>query len=507
VIFSTVLPTGFANCSHGVASDKRWLRGNTKGGQTVRSTAMEFKVQGPKSRILSWLAGLLMIPQLGFSQACSLDPTFNPALNPWAAVYVVTLQPDGKILIGGAFYFIEQMPRGNVARLNPDGSLDPAFDPGTAADIDYVSAIAVQHDGKILIGGSFASSSGTAPSNLARLNSDGTVDPSFDPDLSIDGPVNAIVVQPDGKILLGGNFGQVDFVVRRSIARLNSDGHLDSHFDACVASSAGSGATGLALLTNGQILATGDFTFSTGLARDGIARLNDCGDLDSVYAVSPGINGGTAVYTLALRNSGQAILGGNFKSYHNVGSPGIAQLTASGTVDTSFNPGLGIDDATTVFTIALQSDGKAVIGGNFTSYDGRTRYGVARINPNGSLDESCDPGSGPDNSVSSLAIQSDGRILVAGKFTTFDDVPRNGLARLNGDTVPVRLDQPSLINGSFQFMFYGQSQAHYTLQASSNLTDWISIITSFAVTNVPMPLVDSAPQSSPKRFYRTVSAP
>src|SRR6266481_2782414 len=151
-------------------------------------------------------AGVWVAPRRALSQACSLDPTFNPPLNPWAAVYVVTLQPNGKILIGGSFYFIGDTARGNVARLNPDGSLDPTFDPGTAADIDYVSAIAVQNDGKIIIGGGFSSSSGIAPPNLARLNPDGTVDPSFDPNLWVDGPVNAVVVQPDGKILFGGSF-------------------------------------------------------------------------------------------------------------------------------------------------------------------------------------------------------------------------------------------------------------------------------------------------------------
>jgi len=261
-------------------------------------------------------------------------------------------------------------------------------------------------------------------------------------------------------------------------------------------------------LKNGQILASGDFTFSTGLARDGIARLNTCGDIDSTYAPQPGINSGTTAYVFALRPKGDVILGGDFKTYHYAIRPGVAQLINSGTVDSGFDPGLGIDDGTKVYTIALQSDAKALIGGNFTSYNEQARYGVARINPDGSLDLACDPGLGPDNSVSSFAIQSDGRILVAGKFTSFDGAPRNGLARLNGDAALIQVAPPTQqSNGQHQLMFYGQLQAHYNLQASSNLLDWVSIITNFTVTNSPMPLLDPAVEFFPKRFYRAVSAP
>ena len=238
------------------------------------------------------LAALLGMPLGLRSQPGSLDLSFNPNLNDGAAVYALALQPDGKILIGGSFYFIDDQLVINVARLNPDGSLDSTFVPGSAADSGYVSAIAVQNDGKVLIGGSFYSSRGVTPNNLARLNSDGTVATDFhtNSNLTVDGPVNAIVVQSDGKILLGGSFGVVD-LPRKDIARLNPDGTLDTNFDACVSAGAGSGATALAVLNSGKILASGDFGFSLGgLRRGGIARLNPNGNLDTSYAgVQPGI--------------------------------------------------------------------------------------------------------------------------------------------------------------------------------------------------------------------------
>jgi len=117
-----------------------------------------------------------LIPWLAFVQAagsqtwCPLDPTFNPKLNAFSAVYYVTLQPNGKILIGGAFLSINGTAITNVARLNQDGTLDLTFNPGSVARFGGVNAIAVQNDGKILLGGSFSSGLGSAPPNLARLN-------------------------------------------------------------------------------------------------------------------------------------------------------------------------------------------------------------------------------------------------------------------------------------------------------------------------------------------------
>lgn len=140
------------------------------------------------------LVALSAWPARAHAQAGAVDSSFNPALNSGAAVYTVTRLTNGQILIGGAFNSIGVVNIANVARLNLDGTLDTTFKPGTTVNIGYVSAMAVQPDGKVLVGGAFFSSSGTAPGNLARLNPDGTVDKSFDPDLYVDANVNALAV-------------------------------------------------------------------------------------------------------------------------------------------------------------------------------------------------------------------------------------------------------------------------------------------------------------------------
>ena len=128
----------------------------------------------------------------------------------------LALQPDGKILIGGAFLFFNGTARNRLARLNADGTLDLTFNPGSGAN-DFVSAIAVQPDGKIIIGGAFTIYNGSSRLRIARLNSDGSVDPTFGG--VPDDVVRAIVVQPDGKILIGGDFFLYNGSSRNHIVR------------------------------------------------------------------------------------------------------------------------------------------------------------------------------------------------------------------------------------------------------------------------------------------------
>src|SRR5205814_1814819 len=110
------------------------------------------------------------------------------------------------------------------------GDLDPSFNPGTGPN-DYVQAVAVQSDGKTLIGGQFTSVNGTTRNRIARLNVDGGVDLTFDPGGGANGRVNAILVQPNGRILIGGSFITVDGTTRTNVARLNANGSLDASFD------------------------------------------------------------------------------------------------------------------------------------------------------------------------------------------------------------------------------------------------------------------------------------
>ncbi len=164
-------------------------------------------------------------------QAGGLDGSFvHPS--GMGQVFSTLVQSDGRILIGGAFSpNTSDLVHGGVTRLKTDGTVDHTFLNGYCGANGTVHAVAIQADGKILIGGGFTLVNGSAHTNLARLNRDGSLDDSFGP--SFDGPrpaVYSVVVQDDGKILVGGAFQIINGLGRTNLARLNPDGSLDDGF-------------------------------------------------------------------------------------------------------------------------------------------------------------------------------------------------------------------------------------------------------------------------------------
>jgi len=149
----------------------------------------------------------------------SADTSFpDPNIN--SQVYAITMQSDGKILVGGFFTSVGGLPRNRLVRFNSDGTLDAGFNANIVGTLGDVSSIAVQADGKILVGGLFTSVDGTARKNFARLNSDGTLDTTYG-NLDINQWVGEVRVQADGRILLGGGFTSVGGITRNRFARVS----------------------------------------------------------------------------------------------------------------------------------------------------------------------------------------------------------------------------------------------------------------------------------------------
>jgi len=353
-------------------------------------------------------------------------------------VHSVVLQQDGKILLGGGFTSFDGSSCGRIVRLNADGSLDaPFLAAGTGADGD-VAAIAVQPDDRILIGGSFLSCNGTPRSRIARLNADGSLDASFDPGAGASGGVGAIVVQPDGRILVGGAFDTYDSISRNGLARLNADGSLDPGF------SIGTGVGGMgvptvyaiALQQDGKILVGGDFAAFDGISRNRIARLNTDGTLDPSFGGGSGAGGVGAplVCAIALQPDGKSLVGGRFSTFHGASRSGISRLYPDGSVDPTFDPGAGAGGTINppiLQSVVLQPDGKILIGGAFLTYGGALRRNLARLNTDGSLDAAfLKSKCGPDNTVYCIAVQTDGKILLGGSFDAYNGAARSHVARI-----------------------------------------------------------------------------
>ena len=163
----------------------------------------------------------------------SVDASFASSVD--STIYAVGINTNtatpaliGKLVIAGDFTFVNGLPRTRIARLNRDGSTDTTFNAGAGANAS-VRALAVQSDGKVVIGGFFTTVASTARPYLARLNANGSLDAAFNAGLN--GQINAILLQPDGKILIGGQFTSAGGNLRNNVARLNADGTLDNTFD------------------------------------------------------------------------------------------------------------------------------------------------------------------------------------------------------------------------------------------------------------------------------------
>ena len=145
-------------------------------------------------------------------------------------IYAILFQEDGKVLVGGAFDAYNGISRNGINRLNPDGTLDATFVQGPAAN-DAVYSIALQSDGKILVGGMFTTFDSETRNHLARLNPDGTLDTSFNPSTDVNGIVDCIHVQTDGKIRVASSFISKDDNAKNQVIRMHSDGSLDTTFE------------------------------------------------------------------------------------------------------------------------------------------------------------------------------------------------------------------------------------------------------------------------------------
>jgi uncharacterized delta-60 repeat protein len=341
-------------------------------------------------------------------------------------IRAIAVQPDGRVLIAGGFISYGGVPRSMVARLNPDGSLDTSFDPGLGANA-IVRCMALLPDGRIVLGGDFVSFNGVACNRLIRLDAQGNIDPNFDPALGPNGPVSSMAIQPDGRMIIAGNFTNCSGGICRNVARLEPDGSLDDSFDQV------SGPDGevhaLGLQPDGMVLVAGAFTDYDGWFKPGISRLWSTGEVDQDFNPSDQANG--AIHGVAVRADESVVVAGYFTAIGAVRRGRIARLQRDGQLDLGFDPGLGADQD--IWSMAMQADERIIIGGQFSTYDGRPRRGVARVNLDGSCDTTFQIGSGANGQVIGVGVGPDNKVLVSGGFSSFNGVDRRRIVLLNED--------------------------------------------------------------------------
>lgn len=354
------------------------------------------------------------------------------------------VQPDNNIIISGLFTHTvgtnEYKFRG-IVRVNSDGEIDPTFTPPLDFSSFQIHKALLLSDGKILACGSIGNV-GAGNVGIVRLNSDGTLDPAFDAGI-ISGatvPTTSTVydmdLQSDGKIIIAGNIAEVDGNEVRYVARLHPNGAFDNTFDV------GGGAAGsgdhrprkVKVIQNDKILVNGAFTSWDGATTSQrIALLNADGSHDASFTFDD-----WGSYQFLVQSDGKVLVGGGA-----VGESTLRRYNSDMTVDNGFQAGSIMD--TPPSSMILQPDGKILMAG-VQGYDGNENRGLVRVNPDGSYDETFDVGTGFTGgsgvvyrSARGLSLQQDGKIIVCHYAQNYKEETLNPIGelefiiRLNGD--------------------------------------------------------------------------
>jgi uncharacterized delta-60 repeat protein len=401
-------------------------------------------------------------------------------------VYSIVVQNDGKILVGGEFTEIAGYNRTNLARLDSDGQLDTAFPEGTDG---AVYRLLKQPDGRILVGGGFTNLQGVLRQKIGRLLTNGTIDLSFDAGNAVPEYMSVLTLacQSDEKVLAvtvppSGSFSL--------LTRLHPDGQVDNSF---VQTNVfwGSHVFAIRPRTNGSILVGGGFQEVNGFSTPALALISTNGELDTsftspleTYSFSSTVSG---VYSMTELSDSSVLIGGGFWQQGSSNRLVLAKLTPSLAWNATFqpdafDPGISNPIFSYVMSVVQQANGKMLIGGNFYEVGGYWRRHILRLDALGHVDPCFDPGVGLGgfDGVKTLALQLDGRVLVGGKFS--DEYSYTNLVRLlpQNDCNAIRTYLQK-IDGTNYFVAATCPPGGANLfQASSNLVDWITTDTKTA---------------------------
>ncbi len=382
-------------------------------------------------------------------------------------IYAVYPQSDGKIIVGGLFSSVNGQPRYNLVRLNADGSTDSSFLTINGASRS-VRAFVRQSSGKLLVVGNFFAIDGVAKSCAARLNTDGSLDAVFDPGI---GPsfnsLNAAAVDASDNVYIGGAFPSFNTFTCNNIVKLAPNGAVDTTFNP------GVGANGTVFAVtpptaSAGVVIGGLFTKYGGATANRIARLNTTtAALDTAFTTAGGTGFSGTVRALLLRSDNRYYAAGSFGAYNATARGRLARLNSDGSLDGTFaNPGL-----IATARCLVEQNTKVDVGGTFVSPVNQ----LARFSSVGVIDSTLNTGTGLTTSglatagvpeLDALAVQADGKLLIGGLFSTYQGITRYSLARLTNTHLRITAIFP--FSGHIRITGVGDPLTSYNLQASLN---------------------------------------
>lgn len=451
-----------------------------------------------------------------------LDMTFDPGAGADVGpVRVIEYQPDGRMLVGGRFRSFDGYSRNGLARLNLDGTVDELFVPGVTFDSnDTIEAIAVQPDGRLLVVGDFRQSAPGAGTvvGIVRLMPDGAIDPTFRPPqlydrYGSDAVLKTVAVQPDGRILIGGDIGRAGSTPVSHLVRLRSDGTLDTRFAPSIVPRDIVMPIRCVRVTSRGIYVFGAFKEVNGKRRWSHARLDFSGSLDLTYNAAgggpevPSVFGGNTsgdVRRAVFLPDGGIVLGGVFYTVNGLTRRSLAKFDADGVFDDSFDPGFvarpGYD--VEIRDMMRTSTGHLLVGGDFDSVGGRQLGRLVRLQSNGTVDRAFSPEVA--ESVSAVAERCDGVLAAGGDLAFVKGVRRRSVAQFHpADPEIARMALPRQTPAGTVVGSYVVPGRLYSFEASDDLRMWVPLNSTKSTVNLRF-WVDPASNPGRHRFFRVV---
>jgi uncharacterized delta-60 repeat protein len=309
-------------------------------------------------------------------------------------------------------------------------TITPSITPSTSAPDCYVSTayfndfildVELDSNDNIYVSGEFTQYSGVTVNHLVKLNPHGYIDTSFDIGSGTNFPVYHIKSQNDGKILINGTFTTYSGISVNDIIRLNTDGTIYDNIQSVSYTYRGP----MSIQTDGKILVR-EQDYSS---NNWLVRINTDGSVDESFV--SGYFGTGNVEKKLIQPDGKILCIGAFESYSGITANYIVRLNSNGDYDDTFITGTGFDNV--VLDFVLQSDGKIICVGPFTSYSGISCQNIARLNTDGSYDSTFTIGTGFGgfSYPVSISIQGDQKILVGGPNTSYNGTTIEDIVRIN----------------------------------------------------------------------------
>ena len=328
-------------------------------------------------------------------------------------------------------------------KIDQYGAIDNSFNTGIGFiknDINkpIINSFIIDSNGKYLVGGNFSLYNGVSANNIIRLNSDGSKDTSFVYDSGFNDIIMSVIEDSSNKYVVCGSYNLYGATSSNSIIRLNSNGSIDTTFNIGSGFNVSSYNHVYSIIqdSNSKYLVGGYFTGYNGTSSNYIIRLNNNGTIDTSFNIGSGFDGYT--YCLLQDSNSKYVIAGGFTQYNGTSSNYIIRLNNNGTIDTSFNIGSGFSWSVfkndyTINSLIQDSNGKYLIGGRFISYNGVGANHIIRLNYDGSIDTGFVYGDGFNDSVMSIMQDSNGKYVIGGYFTEYNGVSAYNIIRLNLD--------------------------------------------------------------------------